>query len=258
MKTNIIFIIFAIIFFSINLHAESRLQKIMRTGEIRVGTTGDWNPMTMKDPSTNEYIGFEIEIIKELASDMGVKLKIVPTEWKTLVNGIVANKYDISTSASLSAKRALSTGYTNSYFKLATVPLTLKKNLQKFQSWDDINQEGVKVAVTLGTTQELQAKQIFPKAILNIIESPARDFQEVLSGRSEVHITSNIEAATLVQQYPEMAIVPVAEPKYPTPLAWLTPQDDQIWINYLNHWINIKKAQGFFQKMMDNYKLKSL
>ena len=93
---------------------------------------------------------------------------------------------------------------------------------------------------------------------MNIIESPARDFQEVLSERSEVHITSNIEAATLVQQYPEMAIVPVREPKYPTPLAWLAPQDDQIWINYLNHWINIKKAQGFFTKMMEKYKLKSL
>ena len=28
---------------------------------IRVGTTGDWNPMTMKDPSTGKYIGFEID-----------------------------------------------------------------------------------------------------------------------------------------------------------------------------------------------------
>ena len=36
-------------------------------------------------------------------------------------------------------------------------------------------------------------------------------------------LTSNIEAATLVEQYPEMAIIPVKEPKYPTPLAWLTP-----------------------------------
>ena len=73
-----------------------------------------------------------------------------------------------------------------------------------------------------------------------------------------VGITSNIEAATLVEQYPEMAIIPVQEPKYPTPLAWLTPQDDQVWINYLNHWIAIKKAQGFFNKKMDKYKLKSL
>tara|TARA_Y100000817_G_C16781154_1_gene510654 strand:- start:220 stop:996 length:777 start_codon:yes stop_codon:yes gene_type:complete len=247
-----------ILFFTNNLYADSRLHNILKNGEIRVGTTGDWNPMTFKDPATNEYKGFEIEIVRELAKDMGVKLIIVPTEWKTLVNGIVANKYDISTSASLSSQRALSTGYTNSYFKLATVPLTLKKNLNKFNNWEDINKQGVKVAVTLGTTQEQQAKQIFPNATLNIIESPARDFQEVLAGRSEVHITSNIEAATLVEKYPEMAIIPVEEPKYPTPLAWLTPQEDQVWINYLNHWISIKEAQGFFVKMMDKYQLKSL
>ena len=245
-------------FLSTSVFAESRLQNILKTGELRVGTTGDWNPMTIKDPSTNEYKGFEIEVVSELALDMGVELVIIPTEWKTLVNGIVSNKYDISTSASLSAKRALTTGYSDSYFKLATVPLTLKKNLDIFQNWDDINKKSVKVAVTLGTTQEQQAKQLFPKATLNIIESPARDFQEVLAGRSQVHITSNIEAATLVKQYPEMAIIPVKKPKFPTPLAWLTPQNDQILINYLNHWIAIKTSQGFFDKLMDKYKLKSL
>ena len=257
---NLIKVLFSIflLFFSTNVFSESRLNSILKSGKIHVGTTGDWNPMTFKDPATNEYKGFEIDIINELASDMGVKLVIIPTEWKTLVNGIVSNKYDISTSASLSVKRALSTGYTNSYFKLATVPLTLKDNLNKFKTWEDINQKNIKVAVTLGTTQEQQAKQLFPKATLNIIESPARDFQEVLSGRSEVHITSNIEAASLVKQYPELAIIPVKEPKYPTPLAWLTPQDDQVWINYLNHWIAIKQAQGFFDKIMDKYKLKSL
>ena len=94
--------------------AESRLHKILKKGEIRVGTTGDWNPMTFKDPATNKYKGFEIEIVTQLASDMGVTLIIVPTEWKTLVNGIVADKYDISTSASLSAKRALSTAFDRS------------------------------------------------------------------------------------------------------------------------------------------------
>jgi len=262
---KLIFFNYLIICFVVNIFfnttialAESRLQKILETGQIRVGTTGDWNPMTIKDPSTNEYKGFEIEIVTELAKDMGVKVIFVPTEWKTLVNGIIANKYDISTSASLSSKRALSTGYTNSYFKLATVPLTLKKNLSKFQNWDDINKKGVIVAVTLGTTQEQQAKEIFPNATLKIIESPARDFQEVLAGRAEVHITSNIEAATLVEKYPEMSIVPVLKPRYPTPLAWLTPQEDQILINYLNHWIEIKKAQGFFDLVMKKYSLKSL
>ena len=258
MRLSFIFPLLFSLFFANFAFSESRLNNILKSGEIKVGTTGDWNPMTFKDPSSNEYKGFEIDIINELALDMGVKLIIVPTEWKTLVNGIISNKYDISTSASLSAKRALVTGYTNSYFKLATVPLTLTKNLDKFKNWEDINQKEVSVAVTLGTTQEQQAKQLFPNANLNIIESPARDFQEVLAGRSDVHITSNIEAASLIIQYPQLSIIPVSEPKYPTPLAWLTPQDDQVWINYLNHWISIKKSQGFFEKMMDKYSLKSL
>ena len=86
-----------IFFFSSVCLAESRLQDILKSGEIRVGTTGDWNPMTIKDPATNEYKGFEIDIVKELALDMGVKLILVPTEWKTLVSGILSNKYDIST-----------------------------------------------------------------------------------------------------------------------------------------------------------------
>ena len=74
-----------LMFFSFNSLAESRLQTILNNGEIRVGTTGDWNPMTVKDPSNNEYIGFEIDIVNELANDMGVNLVLVPTEWKTLV-----------------------------------------------------------------------------------------------------------------------------------------------------------------------------
>ncbi len=251
-------IIFFILFYSLILQAKSRLNVILETGELRVGTTGDWNPMSIKDPATNEYKGFDIEIATQLAEDMGVNIKFIPTEWKTLVNGIISNKYDISTSASLSPKRALTSGYSNSFFKLATIPLTLDENLSKFIDWDDINKPKVKVAVTLGTVQEQYAKLLFPKSSLIIIEAPARDFQEVLAGRADVHITSNIEAATLVEKYPELAIIPVKDLKFPTPLAWLVPQEDQVWINYINHWIEIKKARGYFDQMMIKWNLKSL
>ena len=141
--------------------------------------------------------------------------------------------------------------------KLASKFLS-QKNLNQFQSWEDINKSDVVVAVTLGTTQEMQAKSYFPDAQIKAIESPARDFQEVLAGRADAHITSNVEAATLVETYPELAIVPVEEPKSPTPLAWLIDQNDQVWINYINHWIELKKAQGFFDGLMSKWNLKSL
>ena len=99
------------------------------------------------------------------------------------------------------------------------------------------------------------AKEFFPKAKITSIESPARDFQEVLSGRAEVSMTSNIEAAALVEQYDELAIIPVKVQRNPTPLALLTLQNDQIWINYLNHWIKLKKSHGFFKKLKIKWNL---
>ena len=237
--------------------AESRLKKILDSGALRVGTTGDWNPMSVKDPASNGYKGYDIDMMTEFAKDMGVKVEFVATDWKTLVNGVVSDKYDITGSASLSVGRAKVAGFSDPYFELATVPLTLKKNAEKFKDWDDINKAGVSVAATLGTTQESQVKAFFPAAAHKIVEAPARDFQEVLAGRADVHITSNVEAATLVERFPELMIVPVKAPRARTPIALLTAQDDQIWLNFVNHWVRLKRADGYFDRLGDKWKLRN-
>ena len=38
---------------SVQVHAGA-LQEILSTGVLKVGTTGDWNPMTMKDAATKQ------------------------------------------------------------------------------------------------------------------------------------------------------------------------------------------------------------
>ena len=168
---------------------------------------------------------------------------------------MVSGKYHMTGSASLSPSRAKVAGYSESYFDLATVPLTLKKNAERFKDWSDIDKGDVTVAATLGTTQEQQVKLFFPNAQKKIIEAPARDFQEVLAGRADVHITSNVEAATLIEKYPEMMVVPVTEARARTPIAMLLPQADQAWINYVNHWIRLKKARGFFDELGAKWKI---
>ena len=255
MKKIILVLLFVLLPFSLN--AESKLNQILSSGELKVGTTGDWDPMTMKDPATNEYKGFDIDVMNELANDMGVKITFVPTEWKTIVSGITSGRYDISTSVTKTAKRALVAGFTNSYYKYGTVPLVLKKNLNKFPTWDSLNSEKVTIATTLGTSQEAKAKEFFPKSKLKSVEAPARDFQEVLAGRADGHITSSTEANKLIITYPQLAIVPDGG-KNPAVLAMMVDQNDQVWMNYVNQWIEIKKASGFFDDLMAKYNLKSL
>ena len=243
---KIITALFAFSMVAAPVHAASVLNEILSDGVLKVGTTGDWNPMTMKDTATNSYTGYDIDVMTELAKDLGVKVEFVPTDWKTLVSGVTSGKYHMTGSASISAGRAKAAGYSNSYFSLATVPLTLKKNADKFTDWADLDKASVTVAATLGTTQEKQVKQFFPNAKYKIVEAPARDFQEVLAGRADAHITSNVEAYKLVAKYPEMMVVPVSAPKAPTPIAMLLPQADQVWINYVNTWIALKTERGFF------------
>ena len=236
-------------------HADSALQDILSNGVLKVGTTGDWNPMTVKDTSTNSYTGYDIDVMTELAKDLDVKVEFVPTDWKTLVNGVVSGKYHMTGSASISPARAKVAGYSDSYFSLATVPLTLSKNASKFTDWADLDKPDVTVAATLGTTQEKQVKQFFPNAQYKIVEAPARDFQEVLAGRADAHITSNVEAYKLVAKYPQMMVVPVSAPKAPTPIAMLLPQGDQVWINYVNTWIKLKTERGFFDALGKKWQL---
>lgn len=235
--------------------AQSALQDILGSGVLKVGTTGDWNPMTMKDPASNSYTGYDIDVMTALAADLGVEVEFVPTDWKTLVSGVTAGQYQITGSASISAARAKAAGYSQSYITLATVPLINRKDADRFKDWADLDKPGVVVAATLGTTQEKQVVEFFPNAEHKIVEAPARDYQEVLAGRAQAHITSNVEAQKLVEQYPELMIVPVSVVRARTPVAMLLPQDDQVWINYVNTWITLKKEAGFFDELGAKWKL---
>jgi cyclohexadienyl dehydratase len=238
-------------------HTESNLNKILSSGELKVGTTGDWDPMTMKDPATNKYVGFDIDVMRELAKDMGVKVTFVPTEWKTIVAGITSGRYDISTSVTKTPKRAEVAGFTDTYYKYGTVPVVLKKNLKKYPTWKSLNNKKVTIATTLGTSQEEKAKEFFPKSKLQSVEAPARDFQEVLAGRADGNITSSTEANKLVIKYPQLAIVPDGE-KNPAFLAMMVGKKDKIWNDYVNEWIKTKKTSGFFESLLTKYNLKSL
>jgi len=233
----------------------SRLQSILESGVLRVGTTGDFNPMSFRDPATSELGGYDIDAVEKLAADMGVAIEYVPTDWKTLVAGIVADKYDITTSASLSMDRAAVAGFSDPYVEFSTVPMTQAANVDQFASWADLDQEGVVIAVTLGTVFEQQARGYFQTAEIKTVEAPAREWQEVISGRATASITSNVDAAQLVTTYPELAVVKVDQPRSRRPGAFLLPQADQVWINYVNHWIALNHASGWFAEQQAKWNL---
>ena len=235
--------------------AQSVLNEILSSGTLKAGTTGDFNPFSVRDAATNKYKGYDIDLMTELANDMGVEIEFVPTDWKTIVNGVVAGKYHITGSASIKASRMKAAGFSESYLAVVFKPFTTADKAGNFDGWDSINKSGVIVATTLGTAMEPMVKGWFHKATIKSVEAPARGYQEVLAGRADIFVTSNLEGSTLKAKYSDVKEVKVDAPRSPTPLAMLLPQSDQVWINYVNHWIKIKTAKGFFKETADKWGL---
>ena len=239
-------------------HAQSpsKLQGILNNGVLRVGTTGDFNPMTTRDVASGSYAGFEIDAANRLGEDLGVKVEFVPTDWKTMVAGVVADKYDIVMSGtSLDMGRAKAVGYTNPYVFVGTVPLATSANADKFKSWEDVDKPEVTVAVILGTVFEAQARAHFPNAKIVTVEAPATGYQEVLSGRADVTITSNLDAAALTERFDQLTTFATGEMRNKRPLGYITPQGDFALINLINTWIELRKADGFFDGLAAKWKL---
>ena len=140
-------------------------------------------------------------------------------------------------------------GYSESYIGVEILPFTTDDKISRLDSWESINSADVAVSATLGTTFERHVKLWFPNAEIKIVEAPALGHLEVIAGRADVFVTSNIEGATLVEKFPQARQIPVEAPRSRTPIAMLLPQTDQVWINYINNWIKLKTTQGFFDEV---------
>ncbi|WP_158006853.1 transporter substrate-binding domain-containing protein [Piscirickettsia litoralis] len=81
---------------SSNLSHADTLAQIKHTGLIKVGTTGDYPPLTVFNKKNQQYSGFAITMAHNLAKNLGVKVKFIHTRWPSLSQDLAANKFDIA------------------------------------------------------------------------------------------------------------------------------------------------------------------
>jgi cyclohexadienyl dehydratase len=230
--------------------AAGRLQAMQAAGVIRFGTTGDFNPMSFRDPASRELRGHQVDCARQLGADLNLRVEFVATDWRTLINGLQANQYDaVFTGTSMSVARAVAASFSIPWGRNAFVPLVTRANAQKFRDWPDLNQRGVTIGTNLGTTMEQFVQQALPNATLRRVESPARDWQELLGGRVDATMSSLIEAAFLTREYPQLVSILADRPRNPIPMAFLLPANDPNFKNFIDAWVTIRQASGFFDEL---------
>ena len=71
--------------------ARPALVRIEARGVLLVGSTGDYRPLTWRDPETGRWEGFCIEVAERIAARLGVRAEFVQTSWPTLAADVQAD-----------------------------------------------------------------------------------------------------------------------------------------------------------------------
>jgi len=229
------------------LSAESTLEQILKRGTMRVGMD-TFVPWAMKD-KTGKFVGFEIDVARQLAEDMEVKVEFVPTKWAGIIPALLTGKFDVVIGGmGIRPKRALKVNFTIPYDYSGMSMVASKKLAEGFDSLEDFNKPDVQLACKLGTTAVMAAKKSMPKAKLRLFEDEAQAYQELRNGKVHAVVGSAPRPAYEAVNYPETLFMPLKGNFTKEPIGFaLRKGDFDTWV-FFNSWITKMRDEGWLQE----------
>jgi polar amino acid transport system substrate-binding protein len=226
------------------LTAESAIEQIVKRGVIKVGMDV-FVPWAMKDKK-GELIGFEIDIAKKVAADMGVKIEFVPTKWSGIIPALITGKFDVLIGGmTITTQRNLKINFTRPYYYTEQGLMTNKKKAPGFKV-SDFNSPDVTIAARLGSTAAVAAKQRFPKAKLRLFDDEPAAVQELRNGNVHAMVAGQPLPASTALDYPDTIMV-YDEVMMLEAIGIGVRKGDFDTLNVINNWIEINRNNGWIQ-----------
>ena len=227
-----------------DLVKESTLEQVLQRGTLRVGFS-TFVPWAMQD-KRGEFVGFEIDVARRLAQDMGVKVVFEPTQWSGIIPALLTGKFDVIIGGmSIQPQRALKVNFTVPYEYSGMSIVAGKKFAGKMKTLADFNRPEVILAMRQGTTAVEAAKKHMPKAQVKLFDNEAQTIQEVLNGRATAVVASDPFPAFQALKHPDKLYLPVAKPFTKEPIAFAVRKGDPDFLNFLDGWIRMVEDEGW-------------
>ncbi|GGH07259.1 ABC transporter substrate-binding protein [Alsobacter metallidurans] len=190
--------------------AQNLLDDIIKRGVINVGVSLGTPPYGLTN-SSMEPDGYDVELAKLIARDLGVKINIVDTVASNRIPNLTSNKLDLVISSfSITPERAKAIAFTNTVYVDQQVLLAPKDN--KFASLADL--KGKKIGVTRSTTNDIAlTKRAVEGTAIQRYDDDASTSQALLAGQVDGIVTSGGLAQVFSQKSPNL------ETKFPVASA---------------------------------------
>lgn len=214
------------------------LPSIQQSGELRVGTTGDYAPYSIWNEQTRAYSGSDIEAAQRLAKYLGVKLRFVATSWPTLATDLEQGRFDIAMSGITRTPERQALGlFSLPYQTSGKVPLVRCEDANRLTSLQQIDQPGVRVIENPGGTNERFARQRLQKARLLIHTDNRTVFDALLDDQADVMFTDVEEAMLQHREHPRLCAIHPEKPLTHEVKAYWMPKDNPDLQRRVNQWL---------------------
>lgn len=231
--------------------AQGLTEEILQRGKLRVGMA-TFVPWAMRDKEGN-LIGFEVDVAKKVAADMGVEVEFVPTAWSGIIPALLAKKFDVIIGGlSITPERNLTVNFTIPYAHSGQQMASNKDLAGGFTSLDDYNDSSVTIACRRGATPCNFAQKRFPKATLRQFDDDAQAFQEVVNGNAYAMISSAPKPRFWADANPDKVFVANdGENLTRGDEAFGLRKGDVDALNFFSNWILVNTSNGWLQETND-------
>lgn len=229
------------------LASESVIETIKKRGALKVGMS-TFIPWAMRDRK-GELVGFEVDVARKVAEDMGVDLELVPTAWDGIIPALIAGKFDVIIGGmSIRPQRNLTINFTIPYAH-SGMGVAANTAMTAGMQWpDDYDSPEVTFTCRRGATSCDAVDEQFPKATARKFDDDAQSFQEVLNGNAHAFVSSFPKPTLLVHEYGDKVFLPTTENLTSGDEAFGLRKGDPDALNFFSNWILVNSSNGWLEK----------
>ena len=157
--------------------AESALERILSSGELRVAMSGDQQPFNFSYGKKKTLVGLDVDLAKELARTMSVELKIVQTPFSDLLGTLEKGDADLAISGmTITAERTSKVSFVGPYVLSGKSILLTESANRKLDTPGNFNQPNLRLTALEGSTSESLIANRLPAASL----MAAKDYEAAI------------------------------------------------------------------------------
>jgi polar amino acid transport system substrate-binding protein len=229
------------------------LDRIQKSGELRVGMTGDYPPLSVVDRN-DRTIGLEPDLAAALATTLGVKLVIVSKAFVDLIPALENGDVDVVMAGmTMTPERNMRVAFAGPYFLSGKAVLTRSETLARAKGPGSLDAESVKLVTLEGTTSEGYVQNAMPHATLITTRTYEEAVTMVIGGAADAMIADYPICVVAVLRNPGAGLSTVISPFTFEPIGMALPADDMLFVNLVNNYLKSLEGTGLLDQLREKW-----